>query len=46
MVPAAEDNEVVHVTVTNRLIRAEAGYLVAKTVRPAVRHARSILVTP
>ena len=34
MVPAAEDNAIVHVTVTNRLIRAEAGYLVAKTSDP------------
>ena len=34
VVPAAEDNEVVHVTVTNRLIRAEAGYLVAKASDP------------
>ena len=34
MVPAAEDDEVVHVTVTNRLIRAQAGYLVAKASDP------------
>ena len=34
MVPAAEDNAIVHVAVTNRLIRAQAGYLVSKTADP------------
>ena len=34
VVPAAEDNAIVHVAVTNRLIRAQAGYLVSKTSDP------------
>ena len=34
VVPAAEDNAIPHVSVTNRLLRAEAGYLVAKTSDP------------
>ena len=34
IVPAAEDNATVHTQVTNRLIRAQSGYLVAKTADP------------
>ncbi len=34
VVPAAEDNQILNVAVTNTLIRQEAGYLVAKTSDP------------
>ena len=34
VVPAAEDNQILNVTVTNTLIRQEAGYLVSKTSDP------------
>ena len=34
VIPAAEDDAIVHVKVTNRLIRAESGYLVSKTSDP------------